>query len=101
MHHSGGFFMFLLNQTDRLLQTSPLRPWTPESGSRKQGTEVWQEQKQLWEACLYWLVATVTVERAGKKSPGALLGVEKAKFLSVIVFYFSWRRVCICSVLSY
>lgn len=47
-------------QTDSPLQNSPLIPWAPEPGSRKQVSEVWREQKQLWEACLHWPVVTAT-----------------------------------------
>lgn len=48
-------------------------PWTPELGSRKQVSEVWREQKQLWEACLHCQAATVTVRGASKSSPDSLV----------------------------
>lgn len=73
---SVGFFMFLLNQTDIPLQTSPHMPWTPEPASRKQVSQVWREQKQLWEACLYWPAATVTGEGASISSSGATVKAE-------------------------
>ena len=53
--------------TDNPLQPSPLMPWTPELGSRKQVSEVWREQKQLWEACLHWPVVTGSAGGGGQE----------------------------------
>lgn len=37
---------------------------------------MWREQKQLWEACLHWPAATVTLEGASRNSPGVIVEGE-------------------------
>lgn len=74
-------------QTDSPLQASPHMPWTPGPASRKQVSEVWREQKQLWEACLHWPAATVTVDGPSNSSPGAIAkGVGSARNRDVCSF---------------